>query len=311
MVGIDWYQRSTLDLSFAKVRTLLNRNPWPDQNRLVLQGFLFDELDAIAPLDSETQIQWIQRQSQEDFYPQPYEQMAVVFRNMGLQEEAIKVLIEKNKKAGYSLHKRDREEVLAAWKVGCDFWKHQKWEIALSYWWMSAQTFLRVIWEDCWYNWIGPSIGFGYRPWRALFASAFMILVGYVVFRAGKSFQIMTPNNKDAYKRGLRLTQLYPTFNAFAYSLETFVPILKLGISDYWKPNTNCGWQLKPVNMLLRPFLLFCLRLRYGRGANLQLNRVAPLRVGGLLRLYLWFHIVLGWILTTLWVGGFTGLIKS
>jgi hypothetical protein len=33
-------------------------------------------------------------------------------------------------------------------------------------------------------------------------------------------------------------------------------------------------------------------------------------RWGGLLRVYLWVHTILGWALTTLWLAGFTGLVR-
>ena len=62
----------------------------------------------------------------------------------------------------------------------------------------------------------------------------------------------------------------YPKFCPIAYSVETFVPFLKLGISQNWTPNS-----------------------------------------GSWLQTYLWLHIAAAWILTTLWVGGLTRLLKS
>jgi hypothetical protein len=32
---------------------------------------------------------------------------------------------------------------------------------------------------------------------------------------------------------------------------------------------------------------------------------------GAVLRWYFWIHIIAGWVLTTLWVGGLTGLLKT
>jgi hypothetical protein len=61
--------------------------------------------------------------------------------------------------------------------------------------------------------------------------------------------------------------------------------VLKLGISDHWVPNANSG---VPVNL-----------------------GIAVSTTGSLLRYYLWFHIIAGWVLTTLWVGGITGLVKT
>ena len=63
-------------------------------------------------------------------------------------------------------------------------------------------------------------------------------------------------------------------FNAFIYSLEKFVPLLNLGIGDLWVPNPSVPG-------------------------------------GRLLSYWLYFHIITGWILTTLWVAALTGLLKS
>jgi hypothetical protein len=82
------------------------------------------------------------------------------------------------------------------------------------------------------------------------------------------------------------LNETYPKFNACIYSLETFVPLVKLGVGDYWIPNAHGG-------------------------ATLRVGKNGLLKFGSLLRCYFWFHIIAGWVLTTLWVGGFTGLIKS
>ena len=78
------------------------------------------------------------------------------------------------------------------------------------------------------------------------------------------------------------LKPLYPTFNAFFYSLETFVPFLHLNLSDNWAPNPNRRktWRFVAID-------------------------------GRALRIYLWFHIIIGFVLTTLWVGGLTALIKT
>jgi hypothetical protein len=86
------------------------------------------------------------------------------------------------------------------------------------------------------------------------------------------------------WTNGLRET--YPKFNAFIYSLETFVPLVKLEVGQYWIPNAN-------------------------RGVEFHIGKVVHFTTGGLLRAYFWLHILLGWIFTTIWVGGFTGLLKT
>ena len=129
-----------------------------------------------------------------------------------------------------------------------------------------------------------------------------MIGIGWLVFQFGYDWRLVTPTGDKAYlveKDGTRrlsknrtpqISEDYPKFNAFVYSAETFVPLLKLGIGEHWSPNAHLGAPL-PLGMLA--FLGF------------------PRTWGSLLRYYLWFHIITGWVLTTLWVGGLTGLVKT
>lgn len=66
----------------------------------------------------------------------------------------------------------------------------------------------------------------------------------------------------------------YAPFNAFIYALEKFVPLVKLDMGDFWIPDAND---------------------RFGR----------------LLLVFLHFYIFAGWVLTTLWFAGLTGILKT
>jgi hypothetical protein len=118
--------------------------------------------------------------------------------------------------------------------------------------------------------------------------SLVVIAIGAVLFKIGYLTKYIEPTADDAYldETG-HLKDTYPKFNTLIYSLETFVPLVKLKMEEYWIPNANRG----PVLVWFDTFPM--------------------LAVGGLCRFNLWFHIIAGWILRTLWVGGLTGLIKS
>lgn len=271
-----WTETSTtnvqLDLQRAKVGTLIDDpNSWPATNNLYLQDFVYDRIQSLPPDDATSRIAWLGRQPTNTFLPQPYEQLAAVFRNMGLEDEAVTVLIEKNRE-----HARFTT-------------------IGSSAWW--------------WYEVFGRFIRYGYRPWPALLASAFFLLAGWVLFMLGHNpanwpdrkvaaiirlrvlgaRALIEPADHDrAFPNGQsKLDRAYPKFNAFVYSLETFVPLVKLEMGDYWMPNANRGRKL------------------------LVVGKRTLLTTGGLLRIYFWIHIIAGWILTTLLVGAFTGLIKT
>jgi hypothetical protein len=118
-----------------------------------------------------------------------------------------------------------------------------------------------------------------------------VIGVGWICFWRGDHFGLITPKDDKALVvqkwRALQVEGvLIPKFNPFTYSLETFVPLLKLALSDYWLPNAKYGGHVWSVLGL-------------------------PKTWGALLCIYMWFHIIAGWVLTTLWLAGLTGLVKS
>jgi hypothetical protein len=202
-----------------------------------------------------------------------YEQLANVLRNTGLPDEAVKVMIAKNNDNGRQIH--------------------------------GLSQFL-------WYKLFGPFIGFGYHPFNALYSSLVLITIGWILFRAGREGGIVTPTHKDAFKEELpeRISTYYPKFSAFIYSLETFVPLLKLWMSDYWAPNANFSDRFAVLIIhapIVRRFrfrpLTFSFQMRTFR-FELPVN-------GPLLRQYLWCHVIAGWTLTTLWFAGLTGLLKT
>jgi sRNA-binding regulator protein Hfq len=128
--------------------------------------------------------------------------------------------------------------------------------------------------------WKGSTIGYGYRPWCALNWMGGFIGFGFVLFGIGYISGVIVPVEKDAYLfGGHQLRKGYPRFTilwclgALIYSVEMFVPVIDLRMAKYWIPDTN-KW------------------------------------LGAIICVYMWIHIIFGWILTTLLIVGLTGLIK-
>jgi hypothetical protein len=103
---------------------------------------------------------------------------------------------------------------------------------------------------------------------------------------------LITPTKAEAYElNGSKNISLnYPVFNATVYSMESFIPLIKLQVADSYAPNANLGKVRTTPAFHCIPSI--------------------SVTDGSLLRYYLWFHIIAGWFLTTLWVGGLTGLIR-
>jgi sRNA-binding regulator protein Hfq len=246
----------TLDLRSASVGTLWDdANSWPDQDKLFLNNFEYREIFDEAPRDAKSRIDWLRRQK--GFWPQPYEQLAAVFRKGGRDEDARKILITKNK------DKKIFTELTRSEKI--------------------------------WYRVLGPMIGYGYRPLNALWGVAAFVALGWILFGIGYLGGLITPHSESAYSKGdtgivipgddeRKLYEVYPRFNFLVYSVDTFVPLIDLHQGKYWLPNANLGHEL---------------------------FKIKGLHTGGLLRLYLWIHILMGWLLSTLLVVGLTGLVRT
>jgi hypothetical protein len=276
-----WIPRSpqrnvVLDLRHAKAGRLLNGSqPQLGRNHLLLDGFLFDRLDDDAPVDSASQLRWLRRQNMPGIVSQPYDQMAAAFRNMGLPDQATDILIAEN------------------------------WDHARAFYLSTMIDFLdfNKLLALLWYRGIGPLIGYGYRPANALWFFLFFLTVGTRVFQNANRMGIIVPTKPNA-------DQLpnYPKFHPFIYSLETFIPLLKLGMGEYWGPSDVSD---KPIFIL--PFALkkFTLCFLYGQlDANHRLA-ISPHPPSLLVRHYLWIHIICGWLVTTLLLAGLSGILKK
>ncbi|MGA2069959.1 MAG: hypothetical protein ABSG97_01305 [Sedimentisphaerales bacterium] len=236
---VNLIKETKLDLRNAKTRVLNDdEKSWPDEGNLFLDGFVYEDIGDKSPKDAIKRIDWLNRQGYERFRAGPYEQLAKVLEKMGHNEDAKEIRIEK-------------EEQLT--KRGGFGWLGRFWRGVL-YW----------------------TIGYGYRPWQALWSIGIIIVLGIIVFGIGHKADVIVKTEEKPYHK----------FNALFYSIEMFVPVLDLHLKKYWIPDAN-------------------------KSGTFRLNKLSiPVR-GNYIRIYMWFHIIVGWILTTLWIVGLTGLIKK
>jgi hypothetical protein len=263
--GLVSMEHVWMDLRYANIHTLRDeKKSWPNSGRLFLHGLLYDEIHNKAERDANDRIDWIRRQydiqQPHDFWAQPYEQLSKVLRDSGDDAGAKDVLIAKNQD------------------------KSSRTKLTRSQW--------------LWYRLLGPSIGYGHRPWLALRWALVLILVGWALFALGYSCGLITPLGDSAYSTKEELPVLdpgnpklgistsYPVFNSLVYSLDVFVPVVEFHQAKYWLPNANRGSKVIKVG----PW---------------------PLHTGGLLLFWLWTETVLGWLLSTLFLVGLTGLIRT
>ncbi|MFZ4532755.1 MAG: hypothetical protein ACOYOJ_13205 [Alsobacter sp.] len=272
-----------MDLTGARFGTLHDAaSAWPAEGDLLLNRCLYGGF-IDAPVDATDRLAWLGRQRPErwgeDFWPQPFEQLAMVLRQMGHGEDARTVLIEKERQ-----HRAVRRA-----RTTNPFWRTA----------LAAKDLM-----------LGITLGYGLRPllacvWLALFWAG-----GAVVFAHADSVGALKPNSAVVLRspewttcrieRGRTVVQdgrefqgradpgqtplacfrtqfeaaSYPEFNALMYSLDTLFPVLEIGQRNYWRPDPA------------QPF-------------------------GGVTIWYFYLESVIGWVLSLLAVAGFSGLVKS
>jgi hypothetical protein len=238
---IEQHSSVTLDLMHASVGPLGDdESSWPKKGNLHLDGFTYQRIGA-GPTDAKKRLDWLSRQPG-GFFPQSFKQLAKVLREAGDDAGARDVLIAMENAR------------LKHGKLG---------------------RFQRVV------RWIlRATVGYGYKPFRALGWIVGFILLGTVLFSWGRMANVVLPVERKA-----------PAFNAFIYSLENFLPLVDLHMAKYWMPDPNAT-----PSALDWP------------GSDSPAP--TPFNLGAYLRWYLWLHILLGWFFSSMFIAGVTGLVR-
>jgi hypothetical protein len=238
-----------LNLEGAHVGNLDDEeDDWPAPGNLFLDGFTYDRIDSDATRGAAERIEWLRRTPITQFSPQPYTQLAKVFQESGREDQAKQVLI---------ALENDRKE-------------------------RTGLTRGELVWY-----YVGWTIGYGQRPWRALWISLAIMVLGAVVFGSAANYGLMMPEDQmgtkdDApnggWKRDSRM-------NSILYSVDAFIPLVSFHQTKYWLPDPMVGGRVSA---------------RLGE----------EFTWGCLCRCYLWFHIAMGWLLSTLLAVGLSGLVS-
>jgi hypothetical protein len=152
---------------------------WPQRGRLRIDGLEYEGFAGDrTPTDARRRLEWLRRQLP-DFRPQPYDQLARVFRRMGREADAVEVLIAKQE----------------------DLIRHGK----LSWWGRLTRRIL------------GVTIGHGYRSGRALLWSLAFVIAGALIFGWANARGLMAPSSPEIltdplYRAGGTIPPDYPRF---------------------------------------------------------------------------------------------------
>ncbi len=231
----------TLDLRDARVAVLVDdaeawkietiregsspEDPKKQTNELrcyvLLDGFTYDQIGGDSPLDAKNRSKWLGRE--QEFKPQPYEQLIKVLRAMGKSSEAVHIAIEKERRDPPK--KLMNRSLWRAWSI-----------IGYGYLWSRVFYLSIVIWFACGVAYYAMN-SYG---WVRFSAAA----MDYTLFEKCSSAQDKliaarwkrdTPVTDNDLKTETKLLQTEcPQFSAFKLSADAMLPIMGLGERRYW-----------------------------------------------------------------------------
>ncbi len=240
---------------------------------MCVNGFTYEAIHDEATKNVAERLAWLDLQPDDEYRPQPYEQLAAVYARNGFGSQARKVLIAKNDKLLWFYRHRSPlkrrktymaeflkaqgdERIDAAERLLPDRFKAETDRLPKHNW---GRHF--------WHWFLGKCVGYGYRPQRLLYIALGMVAVGWLLFGWGGGQGAMVP--------ALAGAQECPRFQPLVYSLDTFLPLVDLEQKSRWVPDSRVAWS-----------------------------------VGSLLGGYQVFHILMGWFLTTMGVAALIDRLK-
>jgi hypothetical protein len=253
-VDVKHTPKTVLDLENARAGAIWDDEAsWPAPGNLMINGFVYGDI-AGGPSDGPSRLRWLALQPPE-YHPQPFRQLATTLSAMGRDDGATAVRIAKE---------------IAQRRFGHESIPQRAWSVMMQ-----------------------VTIGFGYKPLRALWWIAGFVGLGTILFGWGYRMRIITPTEEAAYREFVARGDApphYPVFNPIVYSLENFLPVVELHQDKYWRPNVRhrVPGKSKP-------------------GVGSRDSSSIPSR---LLRWYLWLHILAGWTITPLLFAGLSGLVR-
>lgn len=311
--------RGHLDLSQAKCRIFRDsKKAWPSKGELLLDGFTYEHFHDCST-SWRTRRKWLQRQKTDHlrhhFRPQPWTQAIKVLREMGCDSDSRELAI--------------CREVARA--------RSKPWMISFGQRNNKRSIHIGSFWDE----FLRLAVGYGYKPWRALYWSAGIILFSWLVFALAGNLGYMAPREgsvvtfladpkNDPTKTAL--PEHYTEFNALIYAVDVYLPVIELRQNLAWEPGSVQHGSLRE----LAPdegWFDCTKRLVLGRNMNWKpvpagnrpscgstadsgwLGSLAAWPVfafrHGFHRLVYWLEEILGWIFITLLLAGMSGIMKK
>jgi hypothetical protein len=276
--------RGRLDLTASVIGAIHDEpDSWPQEGQLSLNRCRYGAI-IHGPVDARSRLDWLSRQIPAvwpEFLPQPYEQLATVLREMGHQDDARTVMVEKERLQRLARRQRTKAPLLKFTYFVSD------WVLALTVRY-GHQPLYAFIWLLCF--WVAGALVF-----EAAAHTGALQPNAPVMLRSLEWTMCAVETDETRYMPTLGETlpgraaigqsqfdcfrqqpeaQSYPPFHPWMYSLDTLLPVTSLGQREFWRPSPETGIGVFALN-------------------------------------YYYLQSVIGWSLSLLAVAGFSGIVKS
>lgn len=242
MCGISRMEWS-LRLSHTRVGVLWDdQESWPKPGELWLDGFHYGRLDEKAEWDLAARLDWLSRHGNSGrFNPQPYEQLAAVYREAGFERRAREVLIAKNKQ-----RLGERRSCLPSLRKLAESWpgRPRSLQAVLPWLFTTFPVWLGKSRGPCrsvaayWLMWLfGKICAFGYKPW---WAAAWWFGLWAVTWRVVSLMAEggwLVPTLVDMHASKLKPID----FTSSGFSFDLLTPIFDMGYLSAWTPENNAA----------------------------------------------------------------------
>lgn len=240
-----------VDLTNATVGLLVDDpDSWPIKGDLRLAGFSYEALGSNTTPSYYNRLDWLNRQYAphlaEDFRPQPFEQLVKVLKASGRHEVAKNISIAKLNKQRNANFLRRKPKLVdyihqhsntnnIIQKIIVEMVIEKEKKISIRNLFVDMRALL---------NWLKSYIfeklaGYGYKPFRIILWSFFIILIGTFAFSNHYMSGHIVESNAE--NKG--------SFNSFVFALDTFVPLVNLREAGSWKLISNEGQSFHPLQV--------------------------------------------------------------
>ena len=209
---------------------------WPGNKKLILTGAKYTGFSTGSPNNAASRLKWLKKL--EEFHPQPYRQLAKVFRENGQERDANEVLYEMEKRIG-SGEWQDAYLNSDARRL----WGQKQIPIVESFRYFIMLMF-RVM------------TGFGYRLHYAMIWLVLAIGIGAIVAQKAFDNGQMVPNSDVILSSAHWIViddphewidntiegKDWESFNSLAYAMDVYLPLVDFGQENTWAPSKDRGF---------------------------------------------------------------------